>query len=244
MKVMVIGSGGREHAMVWKLAQSKNVEKIWAAPGNGGTAGEAKTENFSNDGLDPSSEEGQKALVEFVKTGQIDLTVVGPEVPLAAGISDRFRAAGLAIVGPDKKAARLESSKIYSKSFMEKYGVRTAKSKNFTESAKSLAYAEEYFGGKPNGPMVIKADGLSNLKNIFSDLCVTIQCPYLSTYTISRINSQHHDLIQFSSAICFIRLGSQNGQQTLSFSFPFFTHIYKIMRVKCTKRLQYVVQHR
>ena len=169
--------------MVWKLAQSKNAEKIWAAPGNGGTAGEEKTENFPLDGLDPSSQEGQKALVEFAKTGGIDLTVVGPEAPLEAGIIDRFRAAGLAIVGPDKKAARLETSKVYAKFFMEKYGVRTAKSKSFTDPAKALAYGEEYFGKKTRGagkgrpgeetvspgpaaPLVIKADGLAAGKGV------------------------------------------------------------------------------
>jgi phosphoribosylamine--glycine ligase len=182
MKVLVIGSGGREHAMVWKLAQSKNVEKIWAAPGNGGTAVEEKTENFPLGGLDPSSEEGRKVLVEFAKTGGVDLTVVGPETPLAAGITDSFRAAGLAIAGPDKKAARLESSKVYSKSFMEKYGIRTAKSKSFTERVKALAYAEEHFGKKARGakkggvgegeaspvppPLVIKADGLAAGKGV------------------------------------------------------------------------------
>jgi phosphoribosylamine--glycine ligase len=192
MKLLVIGSGGREHAMIWKLAQSKNVEKIWAAPGNGGTAGEAKTENFTNDGLDPSSEEGQKALLEFAKTEKIDLAVVGPEAPLAAGIVDRFRAEGLAIVGPDKKAARLESSKVYSKSFMEKYGVRAAKSKSFTDPAKALAWAEEHFGKKPKGakkgaapeevpsapPLVIKADGLAAGKGVViaRDLAQAKEC--------------------------------------------------------------------
>jgi phosphoribosylamine--glycine ligase len=180
MKILVIGSGGREHAMVWKLAQSKNTEKIWAAPGNGGTAGEEKTENFPLGGLDPSSGEGQTALAEFAKTEGVDLTVVGQEAPLAAGIADRFRAEGLAVAGPDKKAARLESSKVYSKSFMETYGVRAAAGKSFSDPVKALAHAEAYFGKKAGSaqkggegaalrgrpPLVIKADGLAAGKGV------------------------------------------------------------------------------
>lgn len=177
---MVIGSGGREHAMVWKLAQSQSVEKVWAAPGNGGTAGEEKAGNVGLE-ADPVTEEGQRALLEFAKEEKIDLAVVGPEAPLAAGIVDSFRAAGLAIAGPDKKAARLEASKVYSKSFMEKYGVRTAGSRSFTDPAKALAYAEEHFGKKPRRaegkvpspgeapkapPLVVKADGLAAGKGV------------------------------------------------------------------------------
>jgi phosphoribosylamine--glycine ligase len=179
MKIMVIGSGGREHAMVWKLAQSEAVEKVWAAPGNGGTLGEEKAGNVRLE-ADPVTEEGQRALLEFAKEEKIDLTVIGPETPLAAGIVDSFRSAGLAIVGPDKKAASLEASKIYSKSFMEKYGVRTAGSRSFTDPARALSYAEEHFGKKPGKakgrpsqgeapeapPLVIKADGLAAGKGV------------------------------------------------------------------------------
>jgi phosphoribosylamine--glycine ligase len=163
MKVLVIGSGGREHALAWKLAQSKKIEKIWAGPGNGGTADEEKTENLALD-ADSSTEEGRQALLEFAQTEKIDLTVVGPEAPLAAGIVDKFRDAGIDIIGPDKKAARLEASKIYSKSFMEKYGVRAAKSKSFTDPAKALAFAEDHFKKKP--VLVIKADGLAAGKGV------------------------------------------------------------------------------
>jgi phosphoribosylamine--glycine ligase len=180
MKVLVIGSGGREHALVWKLAQSKRVEKIYAAPGNGGTAAEEKSENLSpDDAGDSASEEGQDKLLKFARTEGIDLTVVGPEAPLAAGIVDRFRGAGLAIVGPDQNACRLESSKAYAKSFMEKYGVRTAGSRKFTDLAAALEYAEERFGGgRKKGrtgtknvpeaapPLVIKADGLASGKGV------------------------------------------------------------------------------
>jgi phosphoribosylamine--glycine ligase len=162
MKILVIGSGGREHALVWKLAQSKKVEKIYAAPGNGGTASEEKTENLSLGGaLNPDTDEGQGKLLEFVRSKNIDLTVEGPEAPLAAGIVDRFRGAGLAIIGPDKNAARLESSKVYAKSFMAKYGVRTAKSRNFTNLAEALDYADSAVR-----PLVIKADGLASGKGV------------------------------------------------------------------------------
>jgi phosphoribosylamine--glycine ligase len=162
--------------MVWKFAQSDKVEKIWAAPGNGGTAGEEKCENLIL-AEDPVSEEGQTKLLEFAGEQKIDLVVVGPEAPLAEGIADRFRAAGLAVVGPGKKAARLESSKVYSKAFMEKYGVRAAKSRSFTDPAKAFDYAEAHFGRKPKGakkagleaaapPLVIKADGLAAGKGV------------------------------------------------------------------------------
>ncbi|GHU15600.1 phosphoribosylamine--glycine ligase [Spirochaetia bacterium] len=159
MKILIIGSGGREHAIAWKLAQSEKVEKIYAAPGNGGTAAEQKCENVS-------FEEGPSALVQFARQEKIDLTVVGPEDPLAAGIVDRFREAGLAIIGPDQRAARLEASKVYSKAFMKKYGVRTAESRNFSDSAEALAYAEKYFDNSGASPLVIKADGLAAGKGV------------------------------------------------------------------------------
>jgi phosphoribosylamine--glycine ligase len=168
MKLLVIGSGGREHALAWKLAQSKNVEKIFAAPGNGGTATEGKTVNLPMGSASPETEEGQTLLLEFAKKEGIDLTVVGPEAPLAEGIVDRFRSAGLAIVGPGQKAARLETSKVYSKSFMGKYGIRAAASKNFTSHADALQYAEKHFGKakETNPPLVVKADGLAAGKGV------------------------------------------------------------------------------
>ncbi|MCL2007051.1 MAG: phosphoribosylamine--glycine ligase [Treponema sp.] len=166
MKVLVIGSGGREHALVWKLACSGKVGKVYAAPGNGGTAAEDKCENLVMNGIDPASEEGQKMLFEFAQKENIDLTVVGPEAPLDAGIADKFRTAGLAIVGPGKSAALLESSKVYSKSFMEKYGVRAAGSKNFTDLSRALEHTKKHFGKDPTKPLVIKADGLAAGKGV------------------------------------------------------------------------------
>jgi phosphoribosylamine--glycine ligase len=172
MRVLVIGSGGREHALIWKLAQSKKVDKIFAAPGNGGTSGEKKCENVNLFGRDPGEEEVQEALVRYAIKEKIDFTIVGPELPLAAGIADRFREAGLDIVGPGKKAAMLEASKAYAKSFMEKYGVRTARSLYFTDPAKALKTVRSHFETKPGKkrnsipPLVIKADGLAAGKGV------------------------------------------------------------------------------
>jgi len=169
MKLLIIGSGGREHALAWKLAQSKNVEKIFAAPGNGGTATEEKTVNLQMGSVSPETEKGQELLLAFAKKEGIDLTVVGPEAPLAEGIVDRFRGAGLAIVGPGQKAARLESSKVYSKSFMSKHGIRAAASKNFTNYTDALQYAEKHFGKAKETtppPLVVKADGLAAGKGV------------------------------------------------------------------------------
>jgi phosphoribosylamine--glycine ligase len=192
MRVAVIGSGGREHAVAWKLAQSERVERVYVIPGNGGTAGEAKCENVPL-GADLSGPEGQEALVAFVRDRGLGLTVVGPEEPLAAGLADRFRAAGLAVVGPGRDAARLEASKAFAKGFMKRYGVRAPASREFTDPRKALDYAGEHFaaplspdrafepdrvfglgrrragdsgGAAAPPPLVIKADGLAAGKGV------------------------------------------------------------------------------
>ena len=177
MKALIIGSGGREHAIVWKLSQSENIEKIWVAPGNGGTATENKSENVFMD-VNPSSEEGQKILLEFAQKEKVDLTIVGPEDPLAAGFVDKFRSAGLAVIGPDKAASRLESSKVFSAKFMEKYGVRAGNRKVFTDIDKALEAVDKYFNRQNKSralvkddavtalPLVIKADGLAAGKGV------------------------------------------------------------------------------
>jgi phosphoribosylamine--glycine ligase len=165
MKVLVIGSGGREHALAWKLAQSAGVERVYVAPGNGGTALEAKCENLPVPGGDPAGAEGRAALADFAGERGIDLTVVGPEAPLAEGIVDEFRRRGLAALGPDKKAARLEASKVYAKDFMGKYGVRTAGGAGFSRLAEARPYAAEHFA-RGAGPLVIKADGLAAGKGV------------------------------------------------------------------------------
>jgi phosphoribosylamine--glycine ligase len=169
--------------MAWKLAQSPAAERIYVAPGNGGTSKEVKCANVSLPGL-PESPEGQKALLEFAKKEGIHLTIVGPEAPLAEGIVDLFREARLPILGPDRQAARLETSKVWAKSFMEKYGIKTARSHTFSDYSAALRYAENYFKPGLQGqspavfcsnplsssvripPLVIKADGLAAGKGV------------------------------------------------------------------------------
>lgn len=153
MKVLVIGSGGREHALVWKLLQSPRVEKVFCAPGNAGISEIAECINIKADDAD--------ALLNFVKYNWIDLTVVGPEVPLTAGIVDAFVREERRIFGPDKSGARLEGSKIFAKDFMRKNGIPTAEYRSFT----SCRQAEEYVRLK-GAPIVIKADGLAAGKGV------------------------------------------------------------------------------
>jgi phosphoribosylamine--glycine ligase len=168
MKILVVGSGGREHALAWKFAQSPKVDKVFVAPGNGGTAVEAKCENVAM-GTDPASINGQEELKQFALREKIDITVIGPELPLANGIADTFRGAGLAVIGPGKQAAQLEASKIYSKSFMVKYGVHTASGSSFTDPEKALDFAIRHFkdsSAEGKKPLVIKADGLAAGKGV------------------------------------------------------------------------------
>jgi phosphoribosylamine---glycine ligase len=153
MKLLVIGSGGREHAMAWKLAQSPKVQKVFVAPGNGGTATENGLENI---GIDAIPE-----LIAFAKKEQIYLTVVGPEAPLAAGIVDAFQAAGQKIFGPVRAAAQLEASKDYAKQFMVRHGLPTAKYATFTDASEAKTYVD-----RQGAPIVIKADGLAAGKGV------------------------------------------------------------------------------
>jgi phosphoribosylamine--glycine ligase len=135
MKILVIGSGGREHTLVWKIAQSKLCEKIFCAPGNGGIADIAECVQINADDI--------AGLLDFVKKEKIDFTIVGPEAPLAAGIVDEFRERKLKIFGPQKKAARLEASKIFAKELMAKYGVPTADFKIFSDPQEAYRYLDE-----------------------------------------------------------------------------------------------------
>ncbi|MDH4095667.1 MAG: phosphoribosylamine--glycine ligase, partial [Betaproteobacteria bacterium] len=153
MKLLVIGSGGREHALAWKLAQGARVQKVFVAPGNGGTARENGVEN-----VDLS---GSEALVAFAKQEDIYLTVVGPEAPLAAGVVDDFRAAGLRIFGPTRAAAQLEASKDFAKRFMVRHGIPTARYASFTDAAEAKAYVV-----REGAPIVVKADGLAAGKGV------------------------------------------------------------------------------
>ena len=155
MKVLIIGSGGREHSLAWKVAQSSSVEKVFVAPGNAGTAGEAKVENLAIDVMDFAS------LAEFAKSESIALTIVGPEAPLVEGIVDYFSARQLPCFGPSKAAAQLEGSKAFSKDFLSRHNIPTAAYQSFTEIEAAKAYIEE------NGaPIVIKADGLAAGKGV------------------------------------------------------------------------------
>ena len=153
MKLLVVGSGGREHALAWKLAQSPRVQMVYVAPGNGGTALEPNLENL------PITDIGK--LADFAQKEHIYLTVVGPEAPLAAGIVDEFRTRGLKIFGPTAAAAQLESSKDFAKSFMVRHGIPTAEHRTFS----SAAAAHEYVDLK-GAPIVIKADGLAAGKGV------------------------------------------------------------------------------
>ena len=155
MNVLVIGGGGREHALAWKSAQSPGVEKVFVAPGNAGTALEDGVENVS---LAPSDTEG---LVEFARERAVALTIVGPEAPLVAGITDAFSDAGLRCFGPSALAARLEGSKSFSKAFMRRHGIPTADYESFTE----LGAARDYLESR-TFPIVIKADGLAAGKGV------------------------------------------------------------------------------
>jgi phosphoribosylamine--glycine ligase len=153
MKLLVIGSGGREHAMAWKLAQSPRVQKVFVAPGNGGTATENGLENVAITAI--------PELLAFAKKEGIHLTVVGPEAPLAAGVVDTFAEAGLRIFGPRQAAAQLEASKDFAKAFMLRHGIPTARYATFTAASAAKAYVDKH-----GAPIVIKADGLAAGKGV------------------------------------------------------------------------------
>jgi len=153
MKILVIGSGGREHALAWRLAQGAKVQKVYVAPGNAGTALEDGVENVAISAIPD--------LIEFVKRENIELTVVGPEAPLAAGVVDDFRKAGLKIFGPTRAAAQLESSKDFAKRFMTRHHIPTAFFETFSDIPAAKAYVEKH-----GAPIVIKADGLAAGKGV------------------------------------------------------------------------------
>lgn len=153
MKILVVGPGGREHALAWRLAQSPRVMKVFVAPGNGGTATEPKLENVTISDFDQ--------LADFAEKEDVHLTVVGPEAPLAGGIVDTFRKRGLRIFGPTKMAAQLESSKDYAKSFMKRHNIPTAEYATFSDVDQAHAYVNE-----KGAPIVIKADGLAAGKGV------------------------------------------------------------------------------
>ena len=153
MKILVVGGGGREHAICWKLSNEKNVEKIYCAPGNPGIAEVAECVNIGDSDIDE--------LAKFAKEKEIDITVVGPEVPLVMGITDVFESQGLKVFGPNKKCARLEGSKAFSKDFMTRHNLPTAKYKEYTNIDKAIDDIDDF-----GYPVVIKADGLAAGKGV------------------------------------------------------------------------------
>jgi len=154
VKILVVGSGGREHALVWKISRSDLVKKIYCAPGNAGTSTLAENVAIESDEIE--------ALAAFAKEKGIDLTVVGPEVPLAMGIVDLFESKGLKAFGPSAKGAQLEASKIFAKNIMEKYNIPTARGKSFTDIERAKNYVKQL-----GAPLVVKADGLAAGKGVF-----------------------------------------------------------------------------
>ncbi len=160
MNILVIGGGGREHALAWKLAQSPKVQMVYVAPGNGGTARDKRLKNINITDV--------TALREWAIAEKIELTVVGPEAPLAAGVVDEFRAHGLRVFGPTKAAAQLESSKAFSKAFMQRHAIPTAAYDTFTDPVLAHAYVD-----KMGAPIVIKADGLAAGKGVVVAMSLT-----------------------------------------------------------------------
>ena len=155
LTVLVVGGGGREHALAWKLAQSARVARVLVAPGNAGTASEPGVENVA------VGAEDIEGLVALARERSVDLTLVGPEAPLVAGISDRFEAQGLRIFGPSAAAARLEGSKAFAKSFLASHGIPTARYAEFTRADEAAAWVREH-----GAPIVVKADGLAAGKGV------------------------------------------------------------------------------
>ena len=161
MKILVIGSGGREHALVWKLAQSPHVTQMWCAPGNAGIQQERTEKTKKPVECVPISAEDLPKLLAFAREKKIDLTVVGPDNPLALGIVDLFQKNGLRIWGPNQKAAQFEASKVFSQHFMEQYGIPTARGGTFADAASAKKFAES-LGGR----CAVKADGLALGKGV------------------------------------------------------------------------------
>jgi phosphoribosylamine--glycine ligase len=167
MRILVIGSGGREHALVWKLAQSPHVTQLWCAPGNAGIAQERLAKNSAPVECVNLGAEDLPKLLAFAQEKKVELTVVGPDNPLALGIVDLFQTNGLRIWGPNRKAAQFESSKVFSQDFMEKYGIPTAKAGTFSDAAQAKKFAAAL-----DGKCAVKADGLALGKGVL--ICTSV----------------------------------------------------------------------
>jgi len=171
MRMLVVGSGGREHALVWKLKQSPRIKEVFCAPGNGGIANEARCVAVPAD--------DQAALLDLIRSERIDCVVIGPEVPLAAGLADTLRDQGIAVLGPSREAARLESSKVFAKEFMRRYGIPTGQFAVCNRSQDALARLDS---AETPYPMVVKADGLAAGKGV-----VVVQTPEEARQAIQTI---------------------------------------------------------
>mgnify|MGYP000072577106 FL=1 len=175
MNILVLGSGGREHAITWALAKSPRCSEIYIAPGNGGTA-----ELGTN--IKSLNIEDGNAVLDFVRQNDVELVVIGPEAPLVKGVADVLREAGIAVFGPDAQGAQLEGSKTYSKEFMEANGIPTARYKSFTNKEEALAYCDEL-----GAPLVVKADGLAAGKGVI--VAETLDAARAGVKRVSRANS-------------------------------------------------------
>jgi phosphoribosylamine--glycine ligase len=182
MKVLVIGSGGREHALVWKISQSPRVKQVFCAPGNGGISRLARC-------LDIAATDPEK-LVRFCKDEKIDLTVVGPEMPLCMGITDLFQREGLKIFGPSKAAAQIEGSKAFAKELMQQYNIPAAQYRVFTKHAEAAAYIK-----KQGAPIVVKADGLAAGKGVFVAATIEEAVEALDEIMIKRVFGEAGDRV-------------------------------------------------
>jgi phosphoribosylamine---glycine ligase len=182
MKVLVVGSGGREHALAWKISQSPWVEQVFCAPGNGGIARRATCVDIAADDLE--------ALARFCTDTKIDLTVVGPEMPLCLGITDLFQKQGLKIFGPSKAAAQIEGSKAFAKDLMQKYGIPAAEYRVFTKHDEAVAYIK-----KQGAPIVAKADGLAAGKGVFVAATVEEAISALNAIMLRRVFGEAGDRV-------------------------------------------------
>ena len=187
MKVLVIGNGGREHALAWKLSTSPKVQTVFVAPGNGGTAADPRLHNVAITDF--------TALADFVQAQKIALTVVGPEAPLAGGVVDVFRTRGLRVFGPTRAAAQLESSKAFAKAFMQRHKIPTAAFATFTDAAAAHAHVQAEVG-QSGAPIVIKADGLAAGKGV----------------VVATTQAQAHEAIDWMLALDDHKPGAQHGQ--------------------------------
>jgi phosphoribosylamine--glycine ligase len=182
MKVLVVGGGGREHALVWKISQSQRVKEVFCAPGNGGISRRARCVDIAADNLEK--------LARFARDTKIDLTVVGPEMPLCLGIVDLFQKEGLRIFGPSKAAAQIEGSKAFAKELMQRHGIPAAEYGVFTKQAEAVAYIK-----KQGVPIVVKADGLAAGKGVFVAATVDEALSALAAIMIRRVFGEAGDRV-------------------------------------------------